>query len=286
MRLLCFILFCFSVSISLPSLHAQESEQLVTDDSILREFSTKTYELPGDKKMNCHRRSGKGPTLVLVPGTWGDIHRFLPILKRMSTEIPVVVIELSWQGGHVPPKSNFTMEELADDVLYVIKENHLDEFIIGGHSIGGMITVEIAGRDVPGMIGAIPMEGWTHHTVTKTAFGGVVTGKLTTKQQKQRQANRTKGRHYLTEKQLKDIASIWRNWNGYEALERSKVPILHCWGDRGNPQASLEQLQIPDRPNIEVAWIENSSHSLMIENPQSLATAVTRFIDVLKEKQK
>ena len=91
--------------------------------------------------MNCHQRPGKGPVLVLVPGTWGDLQTFAPLVAELPGDLPIVVIELCWQGGHVPPSFDLSIKKLADDVLRVIKRieepqtvaNLLQEFIRRQH---------------------------------------------------------------------------------------------------------------------------------------------------------
>ena len=261
-----------------PAFSAEPATSPDVPPDVLAAFETRTLTLPGGKRMRYHRRPGKGPALVLVPGTWGDLLRFEPLIARWPEDLPIVVIELCWQGGNVPPTVDLSMEQLADDVLEILSVLKPKRFFLGGHSIGGMITVEIAGREVPGLLGAIPLEGWTHHTVVKTAFAGAVGGKLTLAQEAQRQANRTRGRKHLSAEQLTAIARIWRRWNGYDALLRSNVPILHVWGDRGQPRPTRQALQIPDRPSIEIKWIANASHLLMLEAPDAVATAVLTFI--------
>jgi len=275
---LIWVLFCGQFATAADRL--AKGETRFTDfTDVLARFETRTSALPDGKRMNCHRRPGKGPVLVLVPGTWGDLQTFAPLVAELPGDLPIVDIELCWQGGHVPPSFDLSIQELADDVLWVIKKLELKRFFISGHSIGGMIAVEITGRGkVPGLVGAIPMEGWTHHTVTKTAFGGVVTDGLTPTQEARRQADRARGRGHLTEPQLRAIATIWRRWNGYESLRRSKVPVLHVWGDRGRPRPDRRALQIPDRRSIEIAWIADSSHALLIEEPQAVANLLQEFI--------
>lgn len=241
-------------------------------------FEKQTFTLPDGKRMNSYLRTGEGPVLVLVPGTWGDIHSFAPVIAALPEDLPIAVIELCWQGGNVPPNVDMTMEECTDDVLWVVDQLKLERFYMSGHSIGGMITVEIAGRDVPGLAGAIPMEGWTHYTVVQGAFDGVVTGELTPAQETQRQANRSRGRGYLTDEELNAIGNIWRNWNGYAALERSNVPILHMWGDRGKTHPDRAALQIPDRDSIEIRFIADTSHALMLEDPKAVADSVVELM--------
>jgi 3-oxoadipate enol-lactonase len=245
---------------------------------VLASFEKQILVLSDGKQMNCHQRPGNGPTLVLVPGTWGDIGRFVPLIAELPNDLPIVVIELCWQGGHTPPKLDLSIEQLADDVLWVIDTLKLKSFFVGGHSIGGMIAVEISGLELPGLKGVIAMEGWTDHTVVQTAFGGEVVGNLTPAQKARRQEGRARGRGHLSEEQLYAIARIWRRWNGFECLVRSQVPILHVWGDRGKPRPNRQALQIPDRANIEIAWIDGASHLLVMEAPKTLAKALLAFI--------
>ena len=152
-------------------------------EAVLTRFRSGTVTLPDSRQMNWHRRTGTGPSLVLIPGTWGDLQSFAPLLAELPGDVPVIVVELCWQGGLVPQRTDLSVEELADDVLQVVTELNTGDFFISGHSIGGMITGEIAGRNVRGLRGAIPMEGWTHHSVVQKAFAGVVTAGLSPEQQ-------------------------------------------------------------------------------------------------------
>ncbi|HHZ62800.1 MAG TPA: alpha/beta hydrolase [Dehalococcoidia bacterium] len=242
-------------------------------------FVETKLELSDGGRMNCYLRKGSGPTLVLVPGTWGGVWRFETLVAALPPTIEIAVVELRWQGGNKPPSLDMSMEQIADDVLKAIEAMELERFVVGGHSIGGMIAVEIAGRDVPGLVGAIPMEGWTHHTVVKTAFDGAVVSNLSPQEETQRQADRVRGRGHLTEEELRAIGTIWRQWDGYGCLERSAIPILGIWGDRGRPRPNREGLRIPDRDNIEIAWITDASHLVLLEDPPDVARLVLEFLE-------
>jgi len=247
-------------------------------EAVLARFRSGTVTLPDGRQMNWHRRTGTGPSLVLIPGTWGDLQSFATLLAELPGDMSVIVVELCWQGGLVPKRTDFSIEELADDVLQVVDKLNTGDFFISGHSIGGMITVEIAGRNVRGLRGAIPMEGWTHHSVLEKAFAGVVTAGLSPEQQVRRNRDRARGRGHLNSGQLSAITSIWGRWNGAASLERSQVPILHIWGDRGRPRPDRSALQIPDRPQIEIAWIRDASHAVTLQAPKAVATAIVAFM--------
>jgi len=241
-------------------------------------FERRVFRLPDGKHMNCRTRPGDGPVLVLIPGTWGTFDRFTGLIAALPDDLPIAVIELCWQGGQKPPTTALSIEQLADDVLWVVEALGLEQFYIGGHSIGGMIAVEMAGREVPGLVGIIAMEGWTHHSVVQTAFDGVVNGPLTPAEQAACDAARERERAHLSQAEREAIGAIWTRWNGYEGLMRSQAPVLHIWGERGKPRPDRAALQIPDRPNIEIAWITGASHRMLTQAPDAVAACIRDFL--------
>ncbi len=251
---------------------------LKQNEKVMAGFEKTILELENGGQMNCYFRKGTGPTLVLVPGTWGGIWRFETLIAKLPQKLEIAIVELCWQGRNKPSSLDMSMKQIADDVLKAVEMMKLKCFVVSGHSIGGMIAVEIAGRDVPGLVGAIPMEGWTHHTVVKTAFDGTVVSNLTPEEEAHRQMDRVRGRSHLNEKELQAIAAIWKQWDGFSCLERSTIPILQIWGDRGKPWPNRKALRIPEKDNIEIAWITNASHLVLVEDPAEVARLVLKFL--------
>jgi pimeloyl-ACP methyl ester carboxylesterase len=242
-------------------------------------FTSIEHRLSDGRELTSRSRSGKGPVLILIPGTWGDLQDWMPLITRLPVDRAITVIELFWQGERSFPYGSLEMPVLADAVLDVIAELKPGPFVIGGISLGGMLAVEIAGRNPADLAGAIPMEGWTHHSVVQTAFNGLVRTPLEPDQEKQRLTRRQRRMAHLSEEQQSAIRTIWRKWNGTDALRNSKVPILHIWGDRNRPRPGLDALQIPNRPNITIRWIAGSSHMLLLQAPDELAETVRVFMD-------
>ena len=242
-------------------------------------FGHHALTLDDGTRLAYHVREGDGPNLVLIPGSWGDYLTFNRLVPHLDDDLRIIIIELRGHGDSGPAIIGGTMESFADDVLLVIDRLALDRYYLGGHSIGGMLTVEIAGRAPQGLAGALPMEGWTHHTVQKNAFGHITGYELTLGQQAERAANRARGLALLTADERADFAKIWTKWNGYQALESTLVPMLEIWGDRGQSgKPGREVMQIPARDNIEMFWVPNASHAHLVEQPEAVAQAVNRFI--------
>jgi pimeloyl-ACP methyl ester carboxylesterase len=233
---------------------------------------------PDGTRIAYYVREGTGPTLLLLPGTWGDYRVFDALVSALSPDLRVVIVELRGQGGSWPPSLSPTMELLAEDVLGVADKLGLSRFYVGGHSLGAMVSIEVAGQRPDAVAGAIPLEGWTHHLVVQEAFDGAVTTTLSPEQTKQADANRARVRDRLTQEQADALSSVWKKWDGYPILEKTPVPILEIWGDRGKPRPSREKLRLPERPNIEVVWMAGASHGLLLERPAEVAEAINKFI--------
>jgi hypothetical protein len=165
------------------------------------------------------------------------------------------------------------MESLAEDVLAAVDKAvpRGARFYVGGHSIGGMLTIEIAGRRPGQVAGAIAMEGWTHYSVQAAAFppGRPSPRRATVA---------------MTEAERAAFGTVWRKWDGWGILERTPVPVLEVWGDRGRERPSRAVLRIPERESIELEWMAGASHSLLEECPEEVARATAGFVARMEER--
>lgn len=231
-------------------------------------------------------RPGDGPTLVLIPGSFSDASQWEDVLPFLDNNLNLLLIEVRGHGKSWPPLVNGTIEELANDVMTVTDAEKLDRFYVGGHSIGGMIAKEV-GRVWPQNIaGVISIEGWTHWRVAKEAFNSDMYSTLSKEQDQKRLDSRKRGAGHWTKDQRESFAQIWRKWDkGKEFISTTTLPVLELYGDRGKQKATREQLHLLDRENIILQWINDASHSLPLEEPETVAHAITEFIEDI-EKQK
>ena len=234
-------------------------------------------ERPEGARIAYWTRAGAGPTLVLLPGSWGDRQVFDRYIAALPSSWRAVVVELRGHGGSGPASLSPSMDMFANDVLAVIDALRLTRYFVAGHSIGGMLAIEIAGRRPAQTAGVIAMEGWTHHLVAKEAFGGEperLSGELAQIDR----ANRQRVRGRLAQPEIDAFASVWRTWDGLPILASTPVPILEIWGDRGRPRPSRQAMRIPDRPGIELVWMPGASHSLLLQCPEAAAAETVRFV--------
>jgi pimeloyl-ACP methyl ester carboxylesterase len=223
-------------------------------------------------------RDGEGPAFINIPGTWGNMYTRGPLMDRLDPSLCVVNVALPGQDDNWPPPDNPSIPAFSDMVLLLADHLGIERFFVGGNSLGGMISVDML-RFPERVIGAIPIEGWTHYTVSGNAFGKDVTSTLLTEQTELLAEVRVKLLGKWDSESRERYASVWRQWNGWDILNASELPVLEIWGDRGRERPSLETMQIPDHPNIEVHWVTGCSHSLLVEAPDEVADAINGFIN-------
>jgi pimeloyl-ACP methyl ester carboxylesterase len=255
----------------------------VSTSDLARDFVRSKVQVP-DGEISYLVRRRAGPMLVLIPGSFVDARDWEATIRHLDPRFALMIVELRGHGQSWPPpvRGRGSIEQFAEDVLRATDHAGVQRFYVGGHSIGGMVAIEIAGRRGDRLKGIIAVEGWTHHSVAQDAFQGANHANLSPAQQARLVELRGAVMTRWTREQVADFGGIWRRWNGYEILSRTSVPILEIWGDRNRPHPSLARMKIPQRPNIEVCWIAGASHYLPLERPEELAGAMNTFIQRLE----
>ncbi len=223
-------------------------------------------------------RAGEGPGLILIPGSFHDNREWDGLLPYLDARLPLLLVELRGHGESWPPPANGSIEQFARDVLQVADAQKWDKFYVGGHSIGGMVALEVARVKPERVLGVLSLEGWTNAAAPRQAWPGKMSNTLTSELKAAIDAERQRATARWTEQQKQSFASYWRRWDGYEFLKTTNVPVLEIYGDRGDTRPALELLSIPDRPNIWVRWIAGVSHWLVHEKPAGVAAAMNEFL--------
>ncbi|MBX7120842.1 MAG: alpha/beta fold hydrolase [Opitutaceae bacterium] len=249
------------------------------------DFAIRSLVLRDGAILAYYVRAGTGPTLVLVPETNGDRTQFYTeeFLGGLDRDWQIVIIETRGQGRSwpAPTPEQASIEHYARDVLEVVEEMGLKAWYIGGHSLGGMIALEIAGLKPVGLRGVISLEGWVHSRVPEQAFPNQPQWSEAQRIEARRQREARYLSHRWTAAEYASLTSMWRKWERGEAIVKScELPILAVFGDRGmsqRPDRSL--LLLPDKPTIEVSWIVGSGHYVTSTRFAAVtAAAIARFV--------
>lgn len=226
------------------------------------------------------------PWLVLIPGSFDDSRYWKRIASLLPSSWGILIVTLP---GHSPASTAYVtegIESYSSLTLEMIDHAGIEGFYIGGHSIGGMIAVQMA-QTAPGRVqGIISCEGWTHFSVAMKAFDGDVLGPMTERQLEERRACRDAVLVNFSQEEREQFAQIWTRWNGLRILENTSIPVLELWGTRGRPRPRRDSLMIPERANIELRWIDGAGHCLTQLAPERVAQEIRSFIQTNERKQR
>ena len=83
------------------------------------------------------------PVLFLHGGT-DSWRSFEPVLPHLPDDIRAVAVSMRGHGDAPKPESDYTIEELAGDVIALMEELDLGPAVLVGHSMGTMVAERIA----------------------------------------------------------------------------------------------------------------------------------------------
>jgi pimeloyl-ACP methyl ester carboxylesterase len=101
----------------------------------------------------CFAEAGSGdPPILLVHG-WTCDHTYMaPQFEHFRRAHRVIAVDLRGHGQSDKPKQDYTMSAFADDLVWLCDQLKVKKPVVIGHSMGGVIAVELAARfpEVPG----------------------------------------------------------------------------------------------------------------------------------------
>lgn len=86
---------------------------------------------------------GSGEPLLILHGLFGSKRNWLSLAKPLSEFAKVIAIDLRNHGdsGHA---ATMSYPEMAEDVIQLADQLHLDQFTLAGHSMGGKVAMTTA----------------------------------------------------------------------------------------------------------------------------------------------
>ena len=108
---------------------------------------------------------GEGPALVLVDGIGCDGYVWKYVYRDFGETCRVVHMHYRGHGTSELPKNtnNLTIEDLADDIAYVLDDDEIDNAVLVGHSMGCQVILEFARRHPERCAGLVAMCGSYGH---------------------------------------------------------------------------------------------------------------------------
>jgi len=107
--------------------------------------------------------------LLFIHGWSGDRHYWTAQIDAFAGEQRVVAVDLAGHGDSGRDRADWTVGSLARDVRAVIESLDLGSVVLIGHSMGGVVALEVARRMPERVVGVIGVDSF--HDVEHRAAG-------------------------------------------------------------------------------------------------------------------
>ncbi|EPG74554.1 alpha/beta hydrolase family protein [Leptospira fainei serovar Hurstbridge str. BUT 6] len=95
-----------------------------------------------------------GIPVILLHSFGGEVSHWEDVRRRLSQSRRVISIEFRGHGRSGPPyDGDFSISSMTKDIEAVAKFLHLNQFVLVGHSMGGSIALEYAGKHPEQVLG-------------------------------------------------------------------------------------------------------------------------------------
>ncbi|HEU0192760.1 MAG TPA: alpha/beta hydrolase [Gaiellales bacterium] len=242
-----------------------------------------------------YERAGLGdPELLFVPGWCCDGTAFQPQLEHFAPTNAVTALDLRGCGRSDHPADGYGIADLADDVTQFCRAVGIERPVVVGHSLGGMIAVELGGRRPPlpralVLVDPGPID-WDPETVR--FFDSLA-------EQLAGPGGEELRRGYVEDMGARDPAlALWiadmmsaiplpiatavirhlTEWDGAAAMARCDVPTLLMRADLDDETDVLRLLEI--KPDLAIGVTVGAGHFHQLEVPDQVNAMIDRFLEL------
>ncbi|HTK14053.1 MAG TPA: alpha/beta hydrolase [Xanthobacteraceae bacterium] len=239
--------------------------------------------------------AGDGPALVLVHANPFDNTLWMYQTAHYSTWFKVVTIDIRGYGRSVKQTTPYTLADMSNDVIGVMKDAGVDRAILGGCSVGSSIAL-LAGLDHPDLFDAIILVGGNSRASER--FGQRIEGytrdlrdyhvkhlRMLVEEtfSSSRLGAYLLNRYVERQPRLKGeaIAQVFRAANGMSVTDRlgtMRVPTLVINGetDHSRPAGEETARLIPGAVH---KVLPGTGHACCLEDPAGFDAILTAFLE-------
>ena len=244
-----------------------------------------------------YEQEGSGdPPLVFIHGWCCDHTFFQPQFAYFKAAHTVTALDLRGCGRSDRPAGGYDIPTLADDVAWLCRELRLAKPVVIGHSLGGMIAIELAARypslpaavvaDDPGAIDPLPVAPKVYEGLATQIEGpdgdmvrrAYIEGMFLASEDIDR-------RRWIADTMCSVppsiAAAVLRGvvaWNGVGALLLCNVPVLVLLSDSGGSNAPDRLLAL--KPGIHFGITVGAGHFHQLEVPEQVTPMIEKFIQI------
>ncbi|RHW21157.1 alpha/beta fold hydrolase [Pseudomonas jilinensis] len=243
-------------------------------------------------------REGQGVPVLLLHGLGSSLQDWQPQINDLSRYAQVWALDLRGHGDSQALRAPVTVAELAGDVAEFIETVGIQDCILVGISMGGMIGFELLARR-PELLGGLvvinsapsfPLDSWAvrFKVATRLAMirllglktlGHVLAHKLFPHPEqadlRRRVAQRLASNDRVS--YLHALRAIL-GWAAPDSVNQADVPVLVVAGDRDYTPLAFKQAYTAQLLNAKLEVVCDSGHATPLDQPEQLNALLHDFI--------
>jgi pimeloyl-ACP methyl ester carboxylesterase len=240
-----------------------------------------------------YERAGSGvPEFLFVPGWCCDHTAFQPQFEHFGRTSAVTALDLRGCGQSDAPADGYDIRDFADDLAQFCELVGIEKPVVVGHSLGGMIAVELGGRYPtlpsalvlvdPGPIDPLPETVDFFRGFAEQLEGpdGMAVRRAYVQDMGARDENLARWivKHMCIPEQ-RVAAAVVRGvatWNGRDHLARCTAPVLLLRAALASDPDALRLREL--KPDLEVGITIGAGHFHQLEVPEQVNAMIERFL--------
>jgi len=254
------------------------------------------YVVRDDVRLYYEQEGSGDPPLLFVHGWCCDHTSFQPQYDHFRADHLVTSLDLRGCGASDRPEDGYEIPNLADDVAWLCRDLGISGPIVVGHSLGGMIAVELAARHPAVTLAVVAVDPGPIHPLPETheVWAGFAAELEGPEGEAARRAwveaaflptDDALRRRSLVDTMcavpLHIAAAGMRGivrWNGIGALAMCKVPTLIVRARPGGSNTPTRLLAL--NPDLHFAMTVGAGHFNQLEVPGQVIAMMERFFEV------
>ncbi|HTL52347.1 MAG TPA: alpha/beta hydrolase [Planctomycetota bacterium] len=231
------------------------------------------------------------PLVIFLHGLGGDQEDWRALVEQLPTAWTMILLDFRGHGRSGSPEEGFELDDLARDVLDLLHAiGPGDEPVhLLGYGVGGMVALRAAALAAEGRSDT----GGSHRSIrglvlietfsSQRAAGAFRPGRFVAKLAAEHR-RKISAKYYATRERFHVAAydQFWASVIRFDArpfLGTTPLPVHILYGATGRHAATPRKLELPNRPNLHLHWVEKTGHYLLHEKPVETAAICRRAIE-------